>query len=95
MLIEHHADGVRCTLEGHIDTVVSQQLDGELATALAEPKPVTLDLSEVTYICSAFLRVCLHTAKSVGEGQFHIIGVTPPIKRVFMMAGLADILGIE
>ncbi len=95
MLVKHDADGVYCTLEGHVDTLVSQQLSDELASVLSTQRPVTFDMSQVTYVCSAFLRVCLQTAKSVGAGLFHITGVTPAIKRVFMMAGLTEVLGIE
>jgi hypothetical protein len=41
-------------------------------------------------VCSAFLRVCFAAAKSAGAGRFKLQGLTPPIKRVFMMAGISD-----
>lgn len=81
-----------CVLDGHLDTLQSQKLDEALRARLSPAQPVSFDLSAVTYVCSAFLRVCLFAAKTAGSGNFAVLGVTPPIKRVFMMAGMAGML---
>ena len=56
-----------CVLEGHIDTLQSQKLDAELRGRLASSPRVTFDLGAVTYVCSAFLRVCLLAAKAAAQ----------------------------
>lgn len=92
MRIDESAAGLSCVLEGHFDTVQSQQLEGALKPRLAAVAAVTFDLQAVTYVCSAFLRVCLSVAKATSAGHFRLVGLTPPIKRVFMMAGLGGLL---
>jgi anti-anti-sigma factor len=80
-----------CTLEGHFDTVQSQQLEAELKGRLKPAQAVAFDMQGVTYVCSNFLRVCVMVAKSAGAGHFRLQGVTPPIKRVLKMAGMSDL----
>ncbi len=90
------ADGkLVCTLAGHFDTVQSQKLEALLKARLATPQPVTFAMAGVTYVCSAFLRVCLLAAKTAGVSHFAILGLTPPIKRVFKMAGMAELFTCE
>lgn len=84
-----------CTLAGHFDTVQSQKLQDLLRARLAMPQPVVFDLAGVTFVCSAFLRVCLLAAKTAGTTQFAILGLTPPIKRVFKIAGMTELFTCE
>lgn len=92
----NESDGrITCVLAGHLDTLQSQKLEAALRGRVSPSMPLTFDLQAVTYVCSAFLRVCLLTAKTVGAGQFAIRGATPPIKRVFMIAGLNALLADE
>jgi anti-anti-sigma factor len=92
MRIDECDGRILCVLDGHFDTLQSVQLEQTLKARLVTPMPVTFDMQAVTYVCSAFLRVCLLAAKTAGAGQFALRGVTPTIKRVFMMAGLAGLL---
>jgi anti-anti-sigma factor len=84
-----------CTFAGHFDTVRSQELEATLRQRLTAPQPVVFEMQDVTYVCSAFLRVCIFVAKTAGPGQFTLSGLTPPIKRVFMMAGLTGLFGCD
>ena len=84
-----------CNLDGQIDTLESQKLEAILKEHIAGQQPVSFDLKSVTYICSAFLRVCLYVAKTVGAANFSLVGLTPPIKRVFKMAGMSEIFNVE
>lgn len=84
-----------CTLDGHFDTVRSQELETVLKVRLKAQQPVEFEMQGVTYVCSTFLRVCILVARTAGAGHFTIPGLTPPIKRVFMMAGLSELLGCE
>ena len=92
MTIQESDGRLICLLDGHYDTLRCQSIEAGLKSNLAAPKPVTFDMHAVTYVCSAFLRVCLLASRLAGHGQFVIRGVTPPIKRVFLMAGLAELL---
>jgi len=84
-----------CTLDGHFDTVRSQEFETALKARLKPQQPVEFDMVAVTYVCSAFLRVCILVARTAGAGHFTLPGLTPPIKRVFMMSGLSGLLNCE
>lgn len=92
MQIDERDGRLVCVLDGHFDTLQSQKLEAALKERLAAPVPVAFDMQAVTYVCSAFLRVCLFAARAAGAGRFTMLGVTPPIKRVFMMAGMDGLL---
>ena len=93
MEIRQLDDKLVCTLDGHFDTVESQKLEALLKARLTAPQPVVFDMKDVTYVCSAFLRICIFVARTAGPGNFTILDLTPPIKRVFKMAGLTDLFG--
>jgi len=95
MKITQGDDRLSCVLAGSIDTFKSQELEAALKSALEAVQPVSFDMQDVTYVCSAFLRVCIFVAKKVGRDNFRITGLTPPIKRVFMMAGIGDFFQSE
>jgi anti-anti-sigma factor len=84
-----------CTLVGRFDTPESQKLEALLKVRLLTPQPVVFEMNDVTYVCSAFLRVCILVAKTVGVGNFTLLDPSPQIKRVFKMAGLSSSFGLE
>ncbi len=92
MKIEECDGKLVCTLEGHLDTAQSQKLEAELKSRLKPSVAVVFDMNAVTYVCSGFLRVCVMVAKVVGAQQFTLQGLTPPIRRVFKMAGMSELL---
>lgn len=49
---------------------------------------VTFDIEHVSFIASAFLRICLEVAKLCGEGGFRLINPCPNCRKVLMIAGL-------
>jgi len=91
MEIREYEGRLICILSGHLDTPQSQKLEEALKARLTKPQPVEFEMREVTYVCSAFLRVCLFVAKTVGAGHFTLLGLTPPIKRVFKIAGMSEL----
>ena len=95
MKIDEGDGKVVCTLDGHFDTLQSQELEEALRARLKTPQAVVFEMQGVTYVCSAFLRVCVFVSKTVGTGRFTLLGVTPPIKRVFKMAGMSDLFDCE
>jgi anti-anti-sigma factor len=77
-----------CTFGERMDTVKCQEVETELLNKVVETKmPVIFDVEKVAYVSSAFLRLCLRTAKEVGSGNFSIVNVQPNVKKVFKIAG--------
>ena len=56
------------------------------------PHSVEFDMSEVDYIASAFLNLCIKTVKALPEGKFLIVNVKPEVKKIFKIAGLDGLL---
>jgi anti-anti-sigma factor len=61
----------------------------------AEEFNICFDLSEVDYISSSFLRLCISSAKDVKKGNFSIINTGPEIMKVFKIAGLEGLLNVS
>lgn len=90
------SDGLRCSFDAHLDTASCKDIELRLAEHLnAKPASVTFDMSNVEYISSAFLRICIMTAKKITKGSFQIVSVAPAVKKVFKMAKLDDILNVQ
>ncbi|MBT3182605.1 MAG: STAS domain-containing protein [Deltaproteobacteria bacterium] len=90
-----------CKFIGRMDGPHSKTAETELNNKLAdllEKHPdlnVAFNLSEVEYIASVFIRMCLATAKQVKENAFSIISTNPLIKKTFKIAGLEEILNVS
>ena len=85
-----------CSLEGRLDTGVSSQISEALQKELeAKPASVVLDLGEVYYICSAFLRICLQLAKDFGKDAFSVRNALLPVKKIFKISALDTMMKIE
>jgi anti-anti-sigma factor len=95
MKIEEQDGQLVCTLNGHFDTLQSQELEEALKARLKPSQAVVFEMHEVSYVCSGFLRVCVLVAKTAGAAQFKLRGLTPPIRRVFKMAGMSDLFQCE
>ena len=80
--------GVICFLEGRLDTIVSQNIEPEIDSLTTLGKTMIFDFSDVHYISSSFLRICLKKMKELGSANFYIQNIKPDIKKVFKIAGL-------
>jgi anti-anti-sigma factor len=49
---------------------------------------VVFDLAGVDFVASAFLRLCLMVQQKAAGHQLTLVNVSPPIKKVFKIAGL-------
>jgi len=56
---------------------------------------VVFDLAKVDYISSAFIRLCISAAKTVGEGNFSIINTAADVRKVFKVAHLDRALNVS
>lgn len=84
-----------CSFSGRMDTVSCMEVKDELKKKVEEgSEKVVFDMGEVDYISSSFLRICAEVATTVKNENFSIINITPNIKKIFMIAGLADKLSI-
>lgn len=82
------------TVSGEIDTLTAPRLDGEVETeGLSE---LVFDLTDVTYVSSAGLRVLLLAHKKMVQagGKMTITHPQEAVRRVFTLTGFAKILAI-
>ncbi|MCA1808136.1 MAG: STAS domain-containing protein [Kiritimatiellia bacterium] len=84
-------------LYGRLDTAACQELAAALAAELqtlqANPATneglhLTLDMAEVTFIASAFFRICMSTVRKLPAENFAIINSSDDIKRAFKLVEL-------
>lgn len=78
-----------CRFKGKMGSDAAQELEAcRLAEVLKEVgASVVFDLKDVSFISSAFLRICLVTAKLKGEGKFHLVNPSPECHKVLNIAG--------
>jgi anti-anti-sigma factor len=86
---------------GDLTFVFTGQLDTNACLGLWEQIELRLkaltsraffDMGGVEFVSSAFIRICLQTARLVPKGKFSLIRVPPIVKRTFKIAGLDEIL---
>ena len=84
---------------GRLDTLAVQRFSEMIQINLSvkdgqTQDKIVFDLSEVEYISSSFIRICVSVAKQAGAGQFSIAHCQPFIKKTFKISGLDDILNV-
>ena len=85
-----------CYFEGRMDTMASTNVEDEVFDQVLRHRlPTVFDLKEVTYVSSAFFRICLKAARATKEMKITMRN-TPPIAREgFKITGLDRILDIQ
>ncbi len=100
MIFEEDNDTLRCIFSGDLDSRFCSDIEVLLHERIAEfmqDRDVTylvFDLTDVRYICSAFLRLCLTHCKAVGTGNFRIENPSTDVNQVFQMTGFTEIMSI-
>jgi len=95
-----------CKFSGRLDTQNCISLSEEINNKLQElmqdqgekDKPeekIDFDMTEVTYISSSFIRICLITFNQSQKEKFAIINCDPFLKRTFKIAGLDELLTVS
>ena len=92
-----------CLPMARMDALNSRTVDDLLQRRLAEPDiqavgpelRVVFDLNTVDYIASAFLRVCLSTAKKLEKDHFSIVNCLPTVKKIFKISGFDKMFAIS
>lgn len=83
-------------VSGRLDTITTPSLEKAICEELEGIKELTLDLSQLSYISSAGLRVLLSTQKKMQKiGCMKLTGVTEEVMDIFEMTGFVQILSIE
>lgn len=82
-------------ISGRLDTTTAPELEQAIKEVTDDTKELTLDMTELTYISSAGLRVLLGAQKKMNKiGSMKLTGVCEAVKDVFEITGFADILRI-
>ncbi len=79
-----------CAFSGQLGTaevMKDEPLVGQKLEQLGN-RSVIFDLNKVSFVASSFLRLCLKTARTAGEGRFSVRNLTPEIKKVYVICGL-------
>lgn len=83
-------------IAGRLDTISSPELEKAVNALSSEVAELILDMSEVTYVSSAGLRVLLGAQKKMSKiGSMKLTGVCETVMEVLDITGFADILEIE
>ena len=85
------------SLEGHLDTTTSPQLEAELEHLLTEDvRVLQFDFAKLEYMSSAGIRVVMAAEDIMsGRGGMKLLHVGEEIMEIFEMTGLVDILCVE
>ncbi len=101
MQIEENGNQLCCRFEPELNSDVCANLEGTLADRIAAARQVNpdlhvvFDMTDVRYISSAFLRLCLFHCKRAGVEQFRLTHVPEDIKKVFAIAGFVEMMKID
>lgn len=83
-------------ISGRIDTHTSQQLESEITDNISGMTKLLFDLSGVTYLSSAGLRVFVAASGIMQpQGAMTITGVSADLMEVFKITGVANIVNIQ
>jgi anti-anti-sigma factor len=99
MEIKTEIDGnvIVVRLSGRIEAVTSSSVENTLIKEISGGRAsIVLDMSNVSYISSAGLRVILVAAKKSGSagGGIAIFGLQPSVQEVFSISGFGKIIPI-
>ena len=79
------------TFQGRLDSAGCAAVQDQLMALVEQAQPaqtVRFDLSGTDFVASAFLRLAILSAKSLGAERFELIHLAPMVREVFAMAGL-------
>jgi len=84
-------------VRGRADAEAADELEAALRSALQSGSKVAADFAALDYISSAGLRAVIQAARAAqaSEVEFVICSLTLPVKKVFDMSGLHQILQIR
>ena len=81
-------------IDHHTARTVREKIDREVF--LTRPRVLVIDLSAVGFMDSSGIALILGRVEVVAElgGAVHIIGATPPVKKLIQLSGIERISGL-
>ena len=84
------------TLSGELNTVTAPDLEAAIEADLKTANDIVFDMTDLTYITSAGLRILLVCQQEVEErGRVIVRGALPEIREVIEITGFDAILTLE
>lgn len=89
MTSDEQGNVLRIHFGPELNGMVCDEIEEELATQISAAGKkhsdlvVEFDLSKTRYITSAFLRLCIFYAKTVGRKNFRLLNLNDNVKHVF------------
>ncbi|NMI00349.1 STAS domain-containing protein [Pseudonocardia acidicola] len=87
----HPCGATRCGVRGEVDISTEDVLRTAVERALATQPAVIVDLTEVTFLASAGVRVLLDAGERSRPDQFLAVVTGPATQTVVRLCGLADL----
>ncbi|HCE43146.1 MAG TPA: hypothetical protein DET40_06340 [Lentisphaeria bacterium] len=85
-----------CHFDGRMDTMASTKVEDEVFDqVLRRHLPTVFDLKEVTFVSSAFFRICVKAARATKDMKLSIRNAAPFVKDGFRITGLNNIMDIQ
>jgi len=83
-------------ISGRVDAEGSDSLESTLRLAAEQHPRIAADFAAVAYISSAGLRAMLQGARAAQNAghEFLICNLTPPVRKIFEISGLQQVLRI-
>jgi anti-anti-sigma factor len=99
MLVQESLEGGTRVLQlsGRLDNAAAADADATLSMDAGATQALVLDLSELTYISSAGLRVILKAAKQAqgAKRSFAVAGLQPAVREIFAVTGFDTLIAIH
>ncbi len=93
---EQKNEAVTIHISGRLDTVTAPELEKTIAALSSEVTALTLDMTGLSYISSAGLRVLLGAYKRMNKiASMKLRGVCETVLGVLEMTGFTDFMVIE
>jgi anti-anti-sigma factor len=85
------------TLDGRLDSDTSPRAQQELAELVPSSSPILVDMSRISYMSSAGLRVLLLVYRKAGESgaRLALTGIPPDIHAVMAATGFLDFFTVS
>ena len=93
-------NALHCAFSGKLDGFTCSEIEQELLSHTTlfrencKDAQLVFDLTEVVFISSSFLRLCLIHHRTFGKSSFTVRNVSKEIRDVFHISGFAAIMNI-
>ncbi len=91
----------RIRFEGQMTSDRCREMEGQMVAEIEDllfedPQArLAFDLEGVDFVVSAFIRLCLMTARRVPKGNFTIVRCRPEVRKIFSVAGLDKLIELS